>query len=260
MAIETIGLVGGGRIARIMLEAWRRAEAMPDHVLVSDPNQATLDALKARHPEIEICVGDNCPAARQRVVFLGLHPAAFAEAVPVLAGQLRPDAIVVSLAPKVTIEKLTGLLGGFDRIARSIPNAPSFVGAGFNPIAFGPGLSEADRAAVMGLLAPLGNSPVVDEATLEAYAVTAAMGPTYLWFQLYELRELGRSFGLSAEAADEAVEQMARGALETMAHAHLAPAQVMDLVAVHPLAEAEPAFIEAYRTRLTAVMDRIRPA
>jgi hypothetical protein len=34
----------------------------------------------------------------------------------------------------------------------------------------------------------------------------------------------------------------------------------MDLVAVHPLADAEPVFIDAYRTRLTAVMERIRPA
>jgi pyrroline-5-carboxylate reductase len=243
-----------------MLEGWRRSGTMPARVVVSDPSQAALDALSASFPEIETCLGDNCAAAGQSVVLLGLHPPAFAENVPALSGALTEGAVVVSLAPKVTIERLSGLLGGFDRIARVIPNAPSVVGSGFNPVAFGPGMGDGEKAAVLELLAPLGESPVVDEATLEAYAVTAAMGPTYLWFQLYELRDLARSFGLSDEAAATAVDRMTRGALDTMAGSSLTPAQVMDLVAVHPLAEVEPAFLDAYRTRLTAVIDRIRPA
>ncbi len=260
MSIKSVGFVGGGRIARIMLEGWRRAGAMPDHVVVSDPNPATLDALEARFPSIETCVGDNCTAASESIVFLGLHPAAFGESLTALAGALRSDAIVVSLAPKQTIGRIAGLLGGFDRIARAIPNAPSIVGSGFNPVVFGPGLGEAERAAVMSAFAPLGETIVVEEPALEAYAVTVAMGPTYLWFQLYQLRELGRSFGLSDEAATAAVERMTRGALATMTESGLTPEEVMDLVPVRPLADAETVFIEAYRTRLTAVMDKIRPA
>lgn len=260
MSSRSVGFVGGGRIARIMLEGWRRAGAMPDRIVVSDPNAATLNALNAQHPSIETCAGDNCAAAGQSIVFLGLHPGAFGEALPGLAGALAADAIVVSLAPKLTIEHLSGLLGGFDRIARSIPNAPSIVGAGLNPVAFGPGLGEAEQAAILALLAPLGDTPVVDESTLEAYAVTAAMGPTYLWFQLYGLRDMARSFGLSDEAAATAVDRMTRGALDTMAGSGLTPDEVMDLVAVHPLAEAEPIFLDVYRTSLAVVMERIRPA
>ena len=259
MSTRSVGFVGGGRIAGIMLEGWRQAGAMPERVVVSAPNAATLAALKAAHPSIETRVGDNCAAACQSIVFLGLHPVAFGEALPGLARALATDAIVISLAPKVTIERLSGLLGGFDRIARAIPNAPSIVGSGFNPVAFGPGLGDVDRAAVLDLLAPLGDGPVVEESTLEAYAVTAAMGPTYLWFQLYGLRDMARSFGLSDEAAATAVERMTRGTLDTM-NAGLTPDEVMDLVAVHPLAEAEPIFLDVYRTSLAVVMERIRPA
>jgi pyrroline-5-carboxylate reductase len=259
MGIESVGFVGGGRVARIILDGWRRAGAMPGRIVVGDPNETSLQALKSRFPSIEVCPGDNCAAAGQQLVFLGLHPPAFADSIPSLAPAVRRDAIVVSLAPKVTIARLSNLLGGFERLARAIPNAPSIVGCGFNPVAFGPKLGEAERRFVLDVLSPLGASPVVDEATLEAYAITAAMGPTYLWFQLYELRDLARSFGLSDEAAATAVEQMALGALETM-NATLAPTEVMDLVPVRPLADFEPAVIEQYRARLGAVMERIRPA
>ena len=258
MSVQSVGFVGGGRIARIMLEGWRRAGALPANIVVADPNPAALQALKSRFPSIEVCLGDNSRAASQAVVMLGIHPQVFEQSVPEFAGALNPEAMVISLAPKLTIARLSRLLGGFDRIARLIPNAPSIVGSGFNPVAFGRALTDADRAIILDLLAPLGDAPVVSEETLEAYAITAAMGPTYLWFQLYELRDLARSFGLSDKAAAAAVERMTRGALDTM-NAGMAPAEVMDLVAVRPLAEAEPTVLDAYRTLLTAVMERIRP-
>lgn len=259
MQTSSVGFVGGGRVARIMLEGWQHAGAMPQRVVVADQNPAALDALKARFPSIEVCPGANCRAAEQSVVLLGLHPPVFASSLPEFASSLKPHAIVISLAPKLTIARLSAMLGGFDRIARVIPNAPSIVGSGFNPVAFGPALDESARAAILELLVPLGDAPVVDEASLEAYAITAAMGPTYLWFQLYELRELGRSFGLSDEAAATAVERMTRGALDTM-NAGLTPAEVMDLIPVRPLADTEAGVIEAYRSRLGATMEKIRPA
>ena len=260
MRAESVGFVGGGRIARIMLEGWSRADAIPPRVVVSDPNEEVLAALQSRFPNIETCIGDNCAAAGQQIVFIGLHPAAFAEGLVGLGAALRSNAVVVSLAPKVTIERLRAMLGGFDRIARANPNAPSIVGAGYNPIAFGPDLDASARQLVLDLFAPLGEAPIVDEPTIEAYAVTSAMGPTYLWFQLYGLRDLAASFGLSDEAAAAAVDRMTRGALDTMASSGLTPAEVMDLVPVHPLGEVEASFNDAYRSRLTAVMERIRPA
>jgi pyrroline-5-carboxylate reductase len=260
MRAESVGFVGGGRIARIMLEGWRRANAMPGRVVVSDPSADVLARLAAQFPNVETCVGDNCAAAGQQVVFIGVHPAAFSEALADVGATLRPDAIVVSLAPKITIDRLSAMLGGFARIARANPNAPSIVGAGYNPVAFGRGLDAEARDLVLDVFAPLGESPVVDESAIEAYAVTSAMGPTYLWFQLYGLRELAGSFGLSSEAAAAAVDRMTRGALDTMTRSGLSAAEVMDLVPVHPLGEDEPAFNDAYRTRLTAVMERIRPA
>ncbi len=252
----SVGFIGGGRVARIILEGWRRAGALPARIVVSDPNAAAVDALGSYGVE----AGDNCLAAEQDVVLVGLHPPVMADVAAKIRDHLRPAAIVVSLAPKVTIARLADLLGGFARIARMNPNAPSYVAAGFNPIAFGPGLAEPERQSLLDLFAPLGESPAVEESTIEAYALTSAMGPTYLWLQLYELCDLAQSFGLSKEAAETAIDRMVRGALETMWRSDLSPAEVMDLVPVHPLADLEGQVVEAYRTKLPAVAARIRPA
>jgi pyrroline-5-carboxylate reductase len=177
-----------------------------------------------------------------------------------LRGKLSASSFVVSLAPKLTIAEISESLGAFHRVARVIPNAPSIVGAGFNPVCLAPASTAADRQALAGLLAPLGVAPEVPEADLEAYALLTAMGPTYLWFQLYELQSLAEGFGLPRPAATEGLSQMVKGVVRAMSESGLSPAELMDLVPVRPLAEDEGAFKAAYRTRLRGVFDRIRPA
>jgi pyrroline-5-carboxylate reductase len=254
----TIGFLGGGRVARIFLEGWTRAQRLPARIVVADPNAGALAKLKARFPTIEV-TSEIAAAAAQDVVFLATHPPALTQVVGRAAAALKPTAILVSLAPKFTIEKLAVLLGGFGRIARCNPNAPSVVGAGFNPIVFGPELTVADRATVAALLEPLGKSPEVTEEKIEAFAVFTTMGPTYLWFQMQALRELAVSFGLTEAEANAGLKSMVCGAARTLVDSGLPPAEVMDLVPVKPLAEMEPAVLEFYRTRLPALFEKIRP-
>jgi len=157
MTSKIIGFIGGGRVTRILLESWQRASQLPNRIVVCDPNVDALAKLKARIPGIE--TGSASTAANQEVVFLAVHPPVMADVVAQITDALPPDALVVSLAPKFTISKLTELLGGFDRIVRFIPNAPSIINAGFNPLSFGASLTDNDKMVLTALLAPTGDCP-----------------------------------------------------------------------------------------------------
>jgi pyrroline-5-carboxylate reductase len=182
-----------------------------------------------------------------------------AEVASAIKGSLKPGTLVVSLAPKFTIAKLTELLGGFARLARVIPNAPSVVNLGYNPVTFAPALTAADKGELTALLTPLGECPEVAEEKLEAYALLTGMGPTYLWFQLQALREVAAGFGLSEAEILPALKRMVCGSARTLLESGLTPAEVMDLIPVKPLAEMEPQVVEMYRTRLPAIYQKIKP-
>jgi len=258
MSTKTIGFIGGGRITRIFLDGWKRANALPANITVSDPNADTLAKVKANFPAVAT-TPENAIAAAGDIVFLAVHPPAMAEAAAAIRGALRPDALVVSLAPKFTVARLIGLLGGFARLARVLPNAPSILGLGYNPVAFGLALSQADRAEITRLLSPLGECPEVAETKLEGYALLTGMGPTYLWFQLQTLREVAAGFGLSDADIAPALKRMVCGGTRTLLESGLSPAEVMDLIPVKPLAEMEPQVSEMYRTRLPGVYQKIKP-
>ncbi|HOT49247.1 MAG TPA: NAD(P)-binding domain-containing protein, partial [Syntrophales bacterium] len=187
MPQKTMGFVGGGRITRIILEALGRKRMLPATVIVSDVSGDALQRLRERFPKVQTVQGDNARAAGQDIVFLALHPPAVAGGLEEIKAALKPGAILVSLAPRFTIRALSEGLGGFDRIVRMIPNAPSIVGEGYNPVAFGPGISREEKTALSKLFKKLGGCPEVDEDKLEAYALITAAGPTYIWFQLFEL-------------------------------------------------------------------------
>ena len=158
----------------------------------------------------------------------------------------------------LTLAQLSGLLSGFARLARVLPNAPSIVHAGFNPVAFAQGLPADARAEIDALLDGLGQHPVVPEETLEAYAILAAMGPTYFWFQWQGLREIAAGLGLEKGDADRALRSMLDGSVRTFFDSGLGAAQVLDLVPVKPLADAEPQILQAYRDALPRLHAKLK--
>jgi pyrroline-5-carboxylate reductase len=226
--------------------------------VVYDCNAEALAKLKSRFSSIET-VSDKARAAAQNLVFLAVHPPVMAETASGLKGSVQPGTVVVSLAPKFTMAKLSELLGGFVNLARVIPNAPSICNLGYNPVAFSTALPSADKEAVRALLEPLGDCPEVPEHKLEGYAVLSAMGPTYLWFQIQALREVAAGFGLTPEDINPALKRMVCGGTRTLLESGLTPAEVIDLIPVKPLAEIEPQVDEFYRTRLPALYEKIKP-
>jgi pyrroline-5-carboxylate reductase len=259
MQSRTVGFVGGGRITAIFLQALGGRGIALERVTVSDTSPDVLARLKERFPAVTTTAENGDAAACERV-FLALHPPALKAVLPGIAQRVRKDAVVVSVAPVLTLARLEEMLGGFGRLARVLPNAPSIVGAGYNPVAFGGGLPADARAEIDALLEGLGAHPVVPEETLEAYAVLAAMGPTYFWFQWQVLRELAGSFGLAPAAADSALRAMLDGSVRTLFDAGLTGEQVMDLVPVKPLAEREPQIAQAYREVLPGLFAKLKGA
>jgi pyrroline-5-carboxylate reductase len=257
MSERTVGIVGGGRVARILLGGWQRAGRSLTRIVVSDIDRNALQLLHKEFPSISVAQ-DNQQSAAQDIVLFALHPPAFPGTLEEVKGSVTPDAIFVSLAPRWTMSQICAALGGFNHLARVIPNAPSIVNKGYNPVSFSNDLRPEARAEVLSLFAPLGTCPEVVEDTLEAYAILAAMGPTYLWYQLYQLTDLGCEFGLGREAAETAVAAMVSGAVATMTDSGMGGDAVMDLIPVKPLASLEPTVREAYASVLSGLHRKLK--
>jgi pyrroline-5-carboxylate reductase len=258
MISQTIGFIGGGRVTRVILGGFKRAGEMPKQVVVGDTNIEVLNKLKEGFPEINIAPNDNKQPASKDIVFVALHPPVVSDVLNEIKSYVKPESIIVSLAPKLTIAKISERLQGFDRVVRILPNAPSIVNAGYNPIAFSQGLTETEKKQLISLFSFLGECPIVSEEKLEGYAILTAMGPTYLWFQLYEMQEIGKLFGLNYQEVEDGISKMVMGTVKTMRESGLSPAEIMDLIPVKPLEEEQENIKNIYRSKLEALFEKLK--
>jgi pyrroline-5-carboxylate reductase len=217
------------------------------------------DNLKEQYPEI-ICTTDDFSLLKNSdVLFLALHPPVISEVLSAIKPYVKEDVILISLAPKITVNKLKNMLGGIGQIARVNPSAPGIIHQGINPVAFEEGMELETQTLILDFLKVLGNVMVVDESKIEAYAVISAMGPTYFWFQLQKLKELGVSYGLEEEEAKKVILEMLNGAANTLFYSNIPEEVVMDLVPVRPLSDYEEVIKGYYSEKLNAIFEKIKP-
>src|SRR5665647_1737614 len=129
---QSVGFIGGGRVTRILLQALKNKNAQFSKIVVTDPNQDVSGNLKKSFPDIQV---DNASAAAsQDIVFISLHPPVVMDTLELIKGNINGNTIVISLAPKITIAKISSKLNQSKDIARLIPNATSFINEGYNPV------------------------------------------------------------------------------------------------------------------------------
>lgn len=256
---KKIAFIGGGRITRIFLTALERKKITFQQVSVMDTNPDVLKTLSSRFPEIRIETGINDNILSADIIFLAIHPPVIADTLERIRIGLNPKSILISLAPKFTIEKMTVLLGGYNRIVRLLPLASSIISKGYNPVVFSKTIEDDSKKSLMKLFNNFGQTIEVAEPKIEAYALVVAMGPTYFWFQNYKLIELAKNFGLEENEAAAAVKNMLKATVETMFESGLDKNAVINLIPVKPLCDSEADILKIYDEKLTGLYQKIKP-
>jgi len=257
METKSLGFIGGGRVTRILLQAFKNKNAHFSKIVVTDTNPDVSGNLKKSFPEIQV---DNASvAASQDIVFISLHPPVVMDTLELIKGSIKSNAIVISLAPKITITKILSKLNQVKNIARLIPNATSYINEGYNPVCFSSEFTRNEKQQFLDLLNLLGNTFEVPEEKLESYAIMSAMLPTYFWFQWKELAEIGQKIGLSEKESNDSINDTLVASLNLMFKSDLTPVEVMDLIPVKPIGEYESQITKIYKTKLIGLFEKIKP-
>ncbi|MGB8489942.1 MAG: NAD(P)-binding domain-containing protein [Bacteroidales bacterium] len=254
---QSLGFIGGGRVTRIILQAFKNKSAPFNSIVVADTNKDVTDNLKKSFPDIRI--GDASAAAAQEIVFISLHPPVVLDTLEIIKGSFDSNTILISLAPKITIAKISSKLTQVTKIARLIPNATSYINEGYNPVCFSSGLAGNTKQEILCRLRLLGYTFEVPEEKLESYAIMSAMLPTYFWFQWRELADIGAKIGLTEKECSDSINDTIIASLNLMFKSGLKPEEVIDLIPVKPIGEHESQITDIYRTKLIGLFEKIKP-
>lgn len=221
-----ISVVGAGAMGEALLAGWIVSGVEPAEIAIVDASAPRVADLERRHGVQGV---DLQAAAGADTIVLAVKPHQMGGVLAALAGHLKHDALVVSIAVGVPLARLEEALPG-TAVVRVMPNTPALVGKGMAGIVPGANVTPAQVARVTGLLDAVGSSIVTDEAHMDALTALSGSGPAYLFYVAEAMIEGGVHQGLTRGEATALVTQTFVGSAAMLAESGKSATALREMV------------------------------
>jgi len=227
---KTIGFLGAGNMAEAMLRGLVRGGHVPaERIIASGPRAERLDEL-ARVYGVAVTRSNPELARRADVLILSVKPQILPKVLHEVAGDVRHDALVISVAAGVDTQTIEDLLPSGMRVVRSMPNTPALVGAAATAIAAGARATDADMALARFIFDAVGMTVILEESQLDAVTGLSGSGPAYIFLILEALADAGVKVGLSRRNAQRLAAQTVMGSAKLLLETDEHPGKLKDMV------------------------------
>lgn len=253
-----ISFIGAGNMARAIAQGLINQGTQPACLLMAGPRQEHLNNLQ-QQLGVRTSTDNKAAAHSADILVLSVKPQVMRSVCEELAGCIRPDTLVISVAAGIRLHSLQRWLAGHSLLARAMPNTPSQIGLGATGV-YAAGLNTSQTQAVDSILASCGLVQWVDdEALLDSVTAISGSGPAYFFLFMEAMIDAGIAQGLTPEQAQTLCIQTALGAAKLAQQTETAPAQLRRNV-TSPKGTTEQAILQFEAGGLKALVHKAMDA
>ena len=200
----------------------------PGDLMASDSSPAAQERIRN---DLKIaCVTNTEAASGSDILFLSVKPQYYADVIAEIRDAVRPETVIVTIAPGKTLAWLRDQFGRDLKIVRTMPNTPAMVKEGMTGVCRNELVTDEDLAQVMTILESFGKAEVVPENLLDVVTSVSGSSPAYVFLLIEAMADGAVADGMPrAQAykfAAQAVLGSAKMVLETGSH----PGVLKDMV------------------------------
>jgi pyrroline-5-carboxylate reductase len=212
--MTTFALVGVGKLGEALLSGMLRAGTPPENVIGAERYEGRAREIEQSYG---VCVLPPPEAvAKADVVLLAVKPQDMRTALKEIAGSVRPETLVVSMAAGITISLLEEELPPGTHVVRVMTNTPVFVDEAMSAVSGGTHAAEEHLALVEDLLSHVGRVIRVPEHQQDAVTALSGSGPAYFFYLVEAMIDAGILLGLPRGIAAELIVQTAVGSAKML--------------------------------------------
>ncbi|HYQ43994.1 MAG TPA: pyrroline-5-carboxylate reductase [Polyangiaceae bacterium] len=230
MENRKIGLLGAGNMANALIRGLLGSKTLrPEQIRASDVRPDQLAALEKSHG-IQTHADNAELLAWANVVVLAVKPQVIVSVLEQMAGAIKSDTLVISIAAGVPLSAIEARLPSGTRVLRAMPNTAAMALSGATGIAAGASAQPEDLALARTLFDAVGRSAVLDESALDAVTGLSGSGPAYVMLIIEALADGGVKVGLSRDTALLLAAQTVYGSAKLLLETGEHPARLKDMV------------------------------
>ena len=217
---KQIKIIGCGKMASAILDAWLRKSVSPQNIYVDDPKPSEWLIEKKKHGlnvnTKEDISFDYC--------FIGVKPQSIDEIKLKLKALSKKNVTFVSMLAGIKIDRLESIIGKDESIVRIMPNLPAEILKGVTAIKENEKVNPKQSKNLAILLEVFGETvKFSEEDKFDAVTAISGSGPAYIFLIAELMTEAGVDLGLSYDEAFKLVKHTIDGAGSLMVNSSLEP-------------------------------------
>ena len=223
------GMIGCGNMAGAMIRGWLKTGTLePDNLMASAKSESTKKRIRE---EYGINEGSNREtAAFADILFLAVKPIFYEEVLRETAEVIRPETVVVSLAPGKSLSWIAERIGREKKIIRTMPNTPAMVGEGMTGLCPNENVSAGELEQVLALCRCFGRAEIVPERLMDVVTGISGSSPAYVFMMIEAMADGAVADGMPRKQAYEFAAQAVLGSAKMVLETGMHPGALKDMV------------------------------
>ena len=224
---QRIKIIGCGKMASAILDAWLKKSISPQDIYVDDPKPSEWLLEKKKHglninTKADVSF-DYC--------FIGVKPQSLDEIKLKLKGLSKKNVTFVSMLAGIKINRLEDIIGKDESIVRIMPNLPAEILKGVTAVKENKRVEPKQSKNLALLLEAFGETvKFVEERKFDAVTAISGSGPAYIFLIAELMTEVGINLGLSYDEASKLVKHTIHGAGSLIVNSSLKPQKLRENV------------------------------
>ena len=224
---QRIKIIGCGKMASAILDAWLKKSVSPQNIYVDDPKPSEWLLEKKKHGlnlnTLADVSFDYC--------FIGVKPQSLDEIKLKLKGLSKKNVTFVSMLAGIKINRLEDIIGKDESIVRIMPNLPAEILKGVTAVKENKRVEPKQSKNLALLLEAFGETvKFVEEKKFDAVTAISGSGPAYIFLIAELMTEVGINLGLSYDEAFKLVKHTIDGAGSLIVNSSLKPQKLRENV------------------------------
>jgi len=260
VAILGVGRIGESLLSGLLSSGWRE----PGDVVVTGRRGERLEEVSNRYG-VTATTSNADAVDGAGLVVIAVKPQDLEVLLAEIAGLLRVDQTVLSIAAAIPTTMIERRLPVDVPVVRAMPNAPSTVHEGIAGVCAGTHARDEHLSLAEEALSHLGAVVRVPERYMDAVTAVSGSGPAYFALLAEAMIEAGILLGLSRETSTQLVVQTMLGTAKLLRDEKIHPVELREAVTspggttIQAIRELEQAGVRAaFLNAIQAAMERSR--